>query len=140
MRVTMLEDRKVTVDGVNTIDAEDGETYEMGPGVAADLVAQGAGEYADPDEAKAAAAADENKDAGGADENKDAGGADEDKGEPTFASRVAALATHAEANELAGELAVEGFEEKKPNLDAKRAALHEAAEARDAEAAAAGDE
>jgi hypothetical protein len=84
------------------------------------LVDQGAGEYADPDEAKAAAAAAENKDAGGADEDKD---------EPTLASRAAAVATHAEANELAAELEVEGFEEKKPNLDAKRAALLEAAEA-----------
>lgn len=126
MRVTMLEDKTVTIDGVTTIDAEEGETYEMGAGVAASLVASGDGEYADPDEAKAAAAADE---------NKDAGGADEDKGEPTFASRVAAAATHADANELAGELGIEGFEEKKPNLDAKRAALLEAAEARDAEAA-----
>lgn len=50
--------------------------------------------------------------------------AEEPGAEPqTLAERIDAVATHAEANELAAELAVEGFEDKKPPLDEKRAAL-----------------
>lgn len=78
MRVKMHEDRKVTVDGVHTIDAAAGEIYEMGEGVAQSLFDQNAAEPAHPGaelsevhEAKAEPDADENKDAGAADENKD---------------------------------------------------------------------
>lgn len=45
----------------------------------------------------------------------------------TLAERIDAVSNHAEANALAEELNVEGFEAKKPPLDAKRAALHDAA-------------
>lgn len=47
MRVTMLHDKRVTVDGVHTIDAEAGQTYEMGDGVAATLIDRGAAAPAD---------------------------------------------------------------------------------------------
>lgn len=50
--------------------------------------------------------------------------------EKTLAERIDAVASHAEANELAVELGVEGFEEKKPALADKRAALQAAATAK----------
>lgn len=55
---------------------------------------------------------------------------DDDSGEPlTLAERIAGIASHADANALAQELGVDGFQEKKPSLDAKREALTAAAEA-----------
>lgn len=39
MRVKMKESMPVTVDGVNTLDLENGETYEVGDAVGADLIA-----------------------------------------------------------------------------------------------------
>lgn len=58
-------------------------------------------------------------------------GAGEPPAEVTLADRIAAVGTHDEANALAAELGVEGFEAKKPALDAKRAALLEKAAAAD---------
>lgn len=55
---------------------------------------------------------------------------------PTLAERIDAVSSHAEANELATELGVEGFQEKKPGVEAKKQALHDAAKAKDAAAAA----
>lgn len=69
MRVNMLEDRKVTVDGVNTVDCVAGETYEMGAGVANSLVDQGAAAYTNGEPEPEL----EDKDAGAAEETKPAG-------------------------------------------------------------------
>lgn len=52
---------------------------------------------------------------------------EEPPGELTLAERIRAVSSHAEANELAAELGVDGFEEKKPALDAKREQLMDAA-------------
>jgi hypothetical protein len=43
--------------------------------------------------------------------------------ELTLQDAIDAITSHAEANDVAKLLGVEGFEEKKPNLDAKREAL-----------------
>lgn len=56
--------------------------------------------------------------------------------EPTLVERIDAVTNHAEANQLATELGVEGFQEKKPGVEAKKQALHEAAKAKDAPPAA----
>jgi hypothetical protein len=79
MRVKMLEDRPVTIDGVNTVDAEAGETYSMGEGVAASLIAAGAAEPVDPvldPESEAAAEPQAENDEPEL-ENKDQGAAEE---------------------------------------------------------------
>lgn len=60
-------------------------------------------------------------------------GSDEQPKEQTLDERIDAVATHAQANALAADLKVEGFEDKKPALDAKKAALREAAAASAAE-------
>lgn len=60
------------------------------------------------------------------------GGSGEPK-EQTLDEQIDGVATHAQANALAAELNVEGFEDKKPALDAKKAALREAAAASAAE-------
>jgi hypothetical protein len=52
------------------------------------------------------------------------GGGAEPPAEKTLAEKIDAAASHAEMNALAAELGVDGFEEKKPNLNDKRAALH----------------
>jgi len=75
MRVTMLENRPVTVDGVNTIDCEAGESYEMGDGVAASLIEAGAAKAAD-ELAADAPSRKGRKAKGDAPENKDGGAAD----------------------------------------------------------------
>jgi hypothetical protein len=64
------------------------------------------------------------------------GGETEEAKEPeSMVSAVAAVSTHAQANELAQTLGVEGFGEKSPPLDAKKEQLLTAAEAADAAAA-----
>jgi hypothetical protein len=68
------------------------------------------------------------------DASRAAGDEDGNDGEESLESRIAAVSSHADANALAEELGVEGFEAKKPNLDAKRAALLEAAQAAAADA------
>jgi len=79
MRVTMLEDKTVTIDGVNTIDAEAGETYEMGDGIGQDLIDAGAAKADGADDAPPAKKrrGAKNKDAGPAEETQDAGAAEE---------------------------------------------------------------
>lgn len=86
--VKMLEDRKVTVDGVNTIDAAEGQVYPMGDGVAASLIASGAAEPVDAGDMAEL-------------ENKDQGAADEGKGkkQPRRARRPKAVAAPPEATD-----------------------------------------
>lgn len=42
---------------------------------------------------------------------------------PSLAERIAAVSSHDEANALASEIGVEGFQDKKPSVDAKKEAL-----------------
>lgn len=79
MRVTMLQDKTVTVDGVNTIDAAAGDTHEMGDGVAQSLIDSGHAAPADeaPNTAPAKKRGRRNKADEQAPGNKDAGDADE---------------------------------------------------------------
>lgn len=58
---------------------------------------------------------------------------DDSGGPKTLDERIDAVGSHDGANALAVELGVDGFEAKKPGLDAKKAALREAAAARAAE-------
>jgi len=48
--------------------------------------------------------------------------------EPSLGARIDAVSSHAEANELGAELGL-AFDAKKPALDEKKAAMHEAAAA-----------
>jgi hypothetical protein len=68
MRVKMLEDRTVTVDGVNQVDCHAGDYHTMGDGVAASLIAAGAAEPAEPQAGQDAAPSDANAEAEKADE------------------------------------------------------------------------
>src|SRR5581483_357193 len=52
---------------------------------------------------------------------------DDEQEEPTLADLIEAVASHDDANALAEKLGVEGFKEKKPGVEAKKAALREKA-------------
>jgi hypothetical protein len=61
----------------------------------------------------------------------DGGDAGEGGGEPApLEERISAVGSHADANALADELGVEGFEAKKPSLDEKKEQLAAAAAAK----------
>lgn len=74
MRVKMLESLPVTVDGVQTLDLQEGEEYEIGDGVAENLIENGKAELAESHEASPSRGRRrgkaEAKDDGPADENK----------------------------------------------------------------------
>lgn len=76
MRVKMLEDAPVTVDGVNTVDAIAGDELEVGDGIAHSLIDSGRAAPVDADDEtptprrRGKKAAVENKADGGAAENK----------------------------------------------------------------------
>jgi len=53
---------------------------------------------------------------------------DGEESDDSIAARIDAVSSHDEANALAAELGVDGFEAKKPSIDAKKAALHAKAE------------
>jgi hypothetical protein len=78
VQIKMLSSMPLTIDGVTTVDAEEGDELAVGDGVGADLVEAGHAESLES-ERKDDAPELENKDAGDADENKDDGDADESK-------------------------------------------------------------
>lgn len=61
-------------------------------------------------------------------EEPEPGTGEEPDAEPTLEERIDAVTTHVDANEIGTELGL-AFEEKTPNIDAKKEALHEAAKA-----------
>lgn len=74
MRIKMKQSMPVTVDGLNTVDAEKGDELSVGDGVGADLVKSGKADSLEPmfDESAQPKMVIQQKDAGDAAENKDA--------------------------------------------------------------------